>query len=170
MRKRPGKSLKFYLRLMRHPGTPESVGRGVAAGLFTAFIIPTGHMVAAFFLSVLVRGARGAAVLSTWITNPFTMPILYPFQCWLGSFIIGRPLSYALIKRLVSDAIYDPSMKTAGALGGELILSFFAGGVLLGTGAAAAGYFCTTAMVRRHRIRLAERKKVRKNRWKNKEC
>ena len=158
MRKRSGKSIKFYLRLMRHPGTPESVGRGVAAGLFSAFIIPVGHMLPAFPLAMLVRGARATAVLSTWIINPFTVPVLYPVQCYLGSFIIGDPLSYGLIKRLVLDAMTDPSLKTAGALSGELIASFLAGGLLLGTVLAIAGYFCTTVMVRRYRARRVRRK------------
>ena len=153
MRKRSGKSLKFYLRLMRHPGSPESVGRGVAAGFFSAFIVPAGHMLLAFPLAVLVRGARGAAVLSTWIINPLSMPVVYPVQCYLGSFIIGEPLSYSLIKELVLDFHRNPSMQTAGALGGELIFSFFAGGLLLGSLMAVVGYFCTIEMVLRFRAR-----------------
>jgi hypothetical protein len=170
MHKRPGKTLKFYLRMMRHPGTPESVGRGVAAGLFSAFIVPAGHMLLAFPLAMLVRGARGAAVLSTWIINPLTVSVIYPVQCYLGSFIIGDPLSYTLIKRLVIDALTHPCLKTAGELGGELILSFFAGGVLLGALTAVPGYFVTTIMVRRHRKRLAGRKAGRINRRKIEEC
>jgi hypothetical protein len=161
-----GKSLKFFLRLMRHPGTPESVGRGVAAGFFTALLLPGGHMVAAFLLAILVRGARGTAVLATWITNPFTIPFIWPAQCYLGSFLIGRPLSHKLIERLLWDAVHTPSMKTVGDLSSELIASFFAGGALLGIIVAVIGYFCTTVMVRRHRARLAGRKEVRKNRWK----
>jgi uncharacterized protein (DUF2062 family) len=153
MRKRSEKSLKLYLQLMRHPGSPKSVGRGIAAGFFSAFVIPAGHMLLAFPLAMLVRGARGAAVLATWIVNPLTIPVVYPVQCYLGSFMIGQPLSYALIKALVLDFHHNPSMKTAGALGGELIFSFFAGGLLLGGLMAILGYFCTAEMVRRYRDR-----------------
>jgi uncharacterized protein (DUF2062 family) len=138
---------------MRHPGSPESIGRGVSAGIFSAFIVPAGHMLLAFPLAMLVRGARGAAVLATWIVNPLTIPVVYPVQCYLGSFIIGKPLSYALIKELVLDVHHNPSMQTAGALGGELIFSFFAGGLLLGSLLAVIGYFCTIEMVQRHRER-----------------
>jgi uncharacterized protein (DUF2062 family) len=161
-----GKSLKFFLRLMRHSDTPECVGRGVAAGFFTAMALPGGHMFAAFLLAMLVRGARGTAVLATWIINPFTVPLVWPFQCYLGSFLIGRPLSHALIEKLLWDAIHTPSMKTAAELSGELIASFFAGGLLLGTLLAAFGYFCAIALVRRHRARLAGRKEFRRNQWK----
>ena len=153
-----GKALKIFLRLMRHPGTPESVGRGVAAGFFTALILPGGHMVAAFLLAMLLRGARGTAVLATWITNPLTIPFIWPAQCYLGSLLIGRPLSHKLIEHLLWNAVHTPSMQTLGELSSELIASFFAGGALLGVVLALIGYFVTVAMVRRHRARLAGRK------------
>ncbi len=161
-----GKSLKLFLRLMRHPGTPESIGRGVAAGFFTAFLLPGGHMVAAFLLAILMRGARGTAVLATWIINPFTIPFIWPLQCWIGSFIIGRPLSHKLIEHLLWNAVHTPSMQTLGELSVELIESFFAGGALLGVIVAVLGYFGTIIVVRRHRARLAGRKEFRLNRWK----
>ena len=161
MRKRSGKSVKFYLKLMRNPGTPESVGRGVAAGLFAAFIVPAGHMLLAFPLAMLVRGARGAALLSTWVVNPLTVSVIYPVQCYLGSFIIGDLLSYPEIKQLVLDAMTNPSLKTVGELGGELIVSFLVGGMLLGTLAAIPGYFCTIVMVQRYRAQRARRKATR---------
>lgn len=153
MRKRPKKSAEFFLQLIRHPGTPESVGRGVAVGLFSAFIIPAGHMMLAFLLAMLVRGARGSAVLATWIINPLTLSVVYPVQCYLGSFMIGNPLSYDLIKQLVMDFFANLSWETAWALGGELMASFFAGGLLLGTVVAVIGYFFTTEMARRYRAR-----------------
>ncbi|NOU36539.1 MAG: DUF2062 domain-containing protein [Kiritimatiellaceae bacterium] len=169
MRKRSGKSLKFYLRLMRHPGTPESVGRGVASGLFSAFITPIGQMPLALLLALLFRGAKGSALLATWVTNPLNMPVVYPVQCYLGSFIIGNPLSYELIKRMVLDALHNPSMKTAWALGGELVACFLAGGILFGLLSAVPGYFLTTEMARRYRARRAGRKELRMNRRKTEE-
>lgn len=166
MRKRSGKSLKFYLRLMRHRGTPECVGRGVAAGLFSAFITPIGQMPLALLLALPLRGAKGAAILSTWVTNPLNMPVVYSVQCYLGSFIIGDPLSYGLIKRLVVEALTHPSIETAGLLGGELVASFLAGGMLFGLLSAIPGYFLTTEMVRRYRARKIKRKEARISRWK----
>ena len=161
-----GKSLKLFLRLMRHPGTPESIGRGVASGFFTALLLPGGHMVAAFLLAMLVRGARGTAVLATWITNPITIPFIWPAQCYVGSFMIGRPLSHKLIEHLLWNAVHTPSIQTLGELSNELIASFFAGGAVLGAVLALIGYFVTVVMVRRHRARLAGRKEYRMNRWK----
>lgn len=169
MRKRSDKSLKFYLRLMRHPGTPESVGRGVAAGLFSAFMTPIGQMPLALLLALPLRGAKGSAVLSTWVTNPLNMPVVYSIQCYLGSFMIGDPLSYPLIKKLVVQFLQDPTLKTAGALSGELIFSFFAGGLLFGGLSAVGGYFIATKMVQRYRANKAKRKAKRAGRHKTKD-
>jgi uncharacterized protein len=166
MRRQSGKSLKFYLRLIRHPGTPESVGRGVAVGVFAAFMTPVGQMPLAILLALPLRGAKGSALLATWVTNPLNMPVVYSAQCYLGSFIIGAPLSYELIKRLVLDALRHPSMETAGLLGGELVASFLAGGMLFGLLSAVLGYFFTTAMVRRYRARKVKRKAERIRRHK----
>ncbi len=151
---------------MRHPGSPESVGRGVAAGLFSAFITPVGQMPLALLLALPLRGAKGAALLSTWITNPLNMPVIYSVQCYLGSFIVGNPLSYEEIKLLVLNALHNPSMKTAWALGGELVACFLAGGILFGLLSAVPGYFLTIELVRRYRARKIKRKESKINRWK----
>lgn len=160
MHKQQRRLFRFYLKLMRHPDTPESLGRGVAVGLFSAFALPAGHMLAAFPLAMLVRGARGAALLATWVVNPITIPVIYPAQCYLGSFIVRDLLSYPEIKQLVAEFIADPSWSTICTLGGELIASFFAGGLLLGGLAAVVGYFLTTVMARRYRVRRGARKKI----------
>lgn len=166
---RSGRSLKFYLRLIRHSGTPESVGRGIAVGLFSAFVLPGGHMLMAFLLAVLVRGARGASVLITWVTNPLTMPLIWPAQCYLGNYLLGMPLSQSRIKLLLQDVIHEPSWRTIGTLSSDLLFSFFAGGLVFGSIAAVIGYFCSIALVRRYRIRRAGRKAFRINRFKPKE-
>ncbi|MBM4152153.1 MAG: DUF2062 domain-containing protein [Kiritimatiellaceae bacterium] len=161
MRKPIQRRLKWYLKLVRHSGTPESVGRGVAVGMFSAFITPIGQMPLALLLAWPFRAAKGTALLSTWITNPFTMPVLYSAQCYLGGFIIGHPLSYEKIKPLILDVLHSPSLKTAWILGGDLLFSFIAGGVMFGVVMATLGYSCTLAVVRRHRARLAHRKERR---------
>lgn len=161
MRKRPGRLLKFYLKLVRNPGTPESIGRGVSAGLFIAFAIPVGHMAVAFPLAMLLRGARSAALLATWVVNPITIPLIYPVQCYLGSFILGNLLSFPEIKQPLLAFLTHPHWSTFCDLGGELIASFFAGGVVLGLLIAVLGYFWTTQMVRHYRARQAQRKKLR---------
>ncbi|OBV12344.1 putative membrane protein [Erythrobacter dokdonensis DSW-74] len=54
--------------------TRRSVPRGVALGLFAAFIIPVGQIFLAAFLALPSRANVPLAALVTFVTNPFTLP------------------------------------------------------------------------------------------------
>lgn len=54
--------------------TRRSVPRGVALGLFAAFIIPIGQIFLAAFLALPARANVPLAALVTFVTNPFTFP------------------------------------------------------------------------------------------------
>lgn len=54
--------------------TRRSVPRGVALGLFAAFIIPVGQIFLAAFLALPSRANVPLATLVTFVTNPFTFP------------------------------------------------------------------------------------------------
>jgi uncharacterized protein (DUF2062 family) len=54
--------------------TRRSVPRGVALGLFAAFIIPVGQIFLAAFLALPSRANVPLATLVTFVTNPFTLP------------------------------------------------------------------------------------------------
>ena len=154
-----------YLRIMRHPGSPRRTGRGVAVGLFVAFIVPfTFHMALALALAVLFRGARFAAMCATWVNNPLTFSIIYPLQCYVGGYLIGRPLSYETVSSLVSEVVHSPSWHAFLAIGKEFVVPFFAGGVLFGSVAAVIGYHLSIYLLTRFRARKEERKKERERR------
>ncbi len=54
--------------------TRRSVPRGVALGLFAAFIVPIGQIFLAAFLALPSRANVPLAALVTFVTNPFTLP------------------------------------------------------------------------------------------------
>lgn len=54
--------------------TRRSVPRGVALGLFAAFIVPLGQIFLAAFLALPARANMPLAALVTFVTNPFTLP------------------------------------------------------------------------------------------------
>ena len=54
--------------------TRRSVPRGIALGLFAAFIIPVGQIFLAAFLALPARANVPLSALSTFVTNPFTLP------------------------------------------------------------------------------------------------
>lgn len=148
----------IYRKMMKHPGSPESIGRGVAIGCFAAFFIPFSfQMPVAFLLAVVFRAARILALVFTWISNPLTIAFLYPLQCYIGSYLIRRPLTYPMVTEMLSKILRHPSPGSLASVGTELMASFFAGGLLFGTIAALIGYFASIYIVKRHRIRRQNR-------------
>lgn len=79
----------------------RSVSRGVAAGVFSAFIPLPIQMITAILLSVFIRGNIPIAVLLTWISNPITTaPIIY-FTYLVGNFVIGEKTEKILMPEFV---------------------------------------------------------------------
>lgn len=61
--------------------TRRSVPRGVALGLFSAFIIPVGQIFLAAFLALPSRANVPLAAAVTFVTNPFTLA----FWLWVAN-------------------------------------------------------------------------------------
>ncbi len=68
--------------------TRRSVPRGVALGLFSAFIIPIGQIFLAAFMALPSRANVPLAALSTFITNPFTLPFWLVVANKVGAFTL----------------------------------------------------------------------------------
>ena len=80
-----------------------SVSKGVAIGLFCAFLPMPFEMVAAAFMCMMMRANLPLAFAGVWISNPFTWIPLYTPCYLLGSKIIGLtpiPLSEISILKL----------------------------------------------------------------------
>ena len=169
--------IQHYVELMSRSGSPQYVARGAAIGVFCAFVVPFSQMALALLLAVFLRAARFPALLFTWISNPFTIAFIYPLQCFVGSHLLGEPLSYHRAELLFSDLIRSPSLQSVLALGDDLLVPFFFGGLVLGLLFALLGYLIVIRLVkqfraRRHVRRLQRKKQIarkRKNREKEKE-
>lgn len=68
--------------------TRRSVPRGVALGLFAAFIIPVGQIFLAAFLALPSRANVPLAALVTFVTNPFTLPFWLVVANKVGNFTL----------------------------------------------------------------------------------
>jgi hypothetical protein len=68
--------------------TRRSVPRGVALGLFSAFIIPLGQIFLAAFLALPSRANVPLATLVTFVTNPFTLPVWLLVANKVGTFTL----------------------------------------------------------------------------------
>jgi uncharacterized protein (DUF2062 family) len=68
--------------------TRRSVPRGVALGLFAAFIFPLGQILISTFLALPTRANVPLAALITFVTNPFTLPFWAAIAYKLGDFVL----------------------------------------------------------------------------------
>lgn len=68
--------------------TRRSVPRGVALGLFAAFIIPLGQIFLAAFLALPARANVPLAALVTFVTNPFTIAFWAVVANRVGQFML----------------------------------------------------------------------------------
>lgn len=68
--------------------TRRSVPRGVALGLFSAFIIPLGQIFLAAFLALPSRANVPLAASVTFVTNPFTLPVWLVVANKVGNFTL----------------------------------------------------------------------------------
>src|SRR5688500_11262424 len=67
--------------------TRRSVPRGVALGLLVGIIVPFAQILFAALLSATVRANVPLAALTTFVTNPFTTPVI-----WVAAFYVGEVL------------------------------------------------------------------------------
>ncbi|MFM7348300.1 MAG: DUF2062 domain-containing protein [Erythrobacter sp.] len=68
--------------------TRRSVPRGVALGLFAAFIVPIGQIFLSAFLALPTRANVPLAALVTFVTNPFTLPFWMAIAYKIGDFVL----------------------------------------------------------------------------------
>ncbi len=73
----------------------EAVARGVAVGIFWAFVIPVGQIIAAAAHCVWWRANIPVAAAMTMLTNPLTIGFWLWLAYQLGAFFLGEPLMAA---------------------------------------------------------------------------
>ncbi|KPF64581.1 DUF2062 domain-containing protein [Porphyrobacter sp. AAP60] len=92
--------------------TRRSVPRGVALGLFAAFIIPLGQVFLAAFLALPSRANVPLAALVTFVTNPFTLPFWLVIANKVGNFTLrldaaGPALAHARMESTTWALVVD---------------------------------------------------------------
>ncbi|MCG6897336.1 MAG: DUF2062 domain-containing protein [Thiocapsa sp.] len=67
----------------------HSVSGAVAVGLFVAFLPPLGQSLVAAGAAIFFRVNLPIAVLTTWVSNPVTIPPMFYFAYSLGCWLVG---------------------------------------------------------------------------------
>ena len=144
--------------ILREKATPEFIARGWAIGMFYGCAIPFGfQLVLSIPTAILLKGSKIGATVATFVTNHFTIFIIYPVQCWIGNRLLGGDLSYGAISHALRAVVKEQSWDSLLQIGGELVAAFFIGGFLFAAIFTPLVYFGVLAYVRRYRKRSAAR-------------
>ena len=150
----------YYDKAVREKGTPEYIARGWGIGMFVGFAVPFGlQLMISIPLSFLLKGSKLGAVVGTFSTNHFTIFIIYPFQCWLGSWVICQPLTLTEIHEQLDELFLNQNYETLFSLGRTLLASFFVGGLVLAFISTPICYYGVKYLVIRYRRAKEMRKK-----------
>jgi uncharacterized protein (DUF2062 family) len=85
-----------------HLGGHE-VAVGAACGIFFGFLVPVGQIPLAALLTYALRGNLAIAVVTTFVSNPFTYVPIYVLAYRLGASLLGVAVERDLITRLSAD-------------------------------------------------------------------
>lgn len=144
------------LRYLQMPESPEKISLAVAIGLFVGFAIPVGGQIPFVVLLCILFNAKKLiplGILFTCITNPWTAPILYPMFAYLGSLLMGKPLSFKYIEKALKHLLRDFNAEAFFALGWDILLPFIVGSIFLAFLFGIVGYFCSYGVIVSYRAR-----------------
>lgn len=165
-----------YVRLLKSPGAPTEIARGMGLGLFIAMLpimglqMPIAVAVAEVIRRLTgIRMSRVASAAGVWLTNPLTFIPIYlvcafvgfPFMQWI--FPDAGAFSAAEGEAILS-ASSDSWSTPGGSVKGMVVQWFVAmtiGGVILGTPISIIGYRLTLGVAERYQARVARRQKLR---------
>ncbi len=173
---RGGWTRAFYYvrhRVRRLPGSPERIGRGIWAGVFSTFTPFYGlHFVLAALFARMVQGNLLAALLATFFGNPLTYLPIGVISLKTGHFLLGTEFEEgdesSLVQKfanagsdLISNfwaAFSDEDMDWHGLsiFWHEIFYPYLIGGILPGIVAATVAYYLTAPFIRAYQKRRAK--------------
>ena len=156
--------------LIRLRGSPRAIARGFAIGMIVAFTPTIGFQtLIALGIATLLNANRPVSIVPTWLTNPATIPPVYAFTYYLGSFFWPGP-DPAEVTRAMAAAVRELEALDLLAiraqlgvfldLGMDVFMPMWIGGLIVGAVAAAITYPLTLRTV----VRLRERRRRRRAR------
>src|SRR5690606_36499056 len=93
----------------------RSVARGVAIGLFFAFLLPVGQIPVAVLVALAARANVWASAAATLVSNAFTFAPIIFVAFRLGAWLLGAPEGAVPDGGVVAEL--DPSLEPLGVSG-----------------------------------------------------
>lgn len=145
----------YYLKLVRQEGTPEKISAGMALGVFIGLITPPGpQMIIAGILATLVHFNRITAIMGVWITNPLTIPFIYPIQVYIGCMVLNIDLALPDFHNVMEfwNVLLNASTNM------DIVLALLTGATISAIILAVASYYITFYLVVYYRKQKLKRR------------
>ena len=153
-------------RILHTDDTPGRIARGLAIGIFVAWLPLIGlQMLIILGLSFILRANKLVGLPAAWISNPFTLvPVYYPSYL-LGSAILGsgvisiQDFEHRFGDIFLSALSWPARLEELASL---IFTDFFyptlIGSIPIGLIIAVACYFLSVRAIKRHRNRRLQRR------------
>ena len=80
-----------YLKLLRIDDSTEKIARGAALGAFIGLMPTLGvGFILCILCSFLLKVNKAAAIIASFVMNPFTAPVVWSGSIYIGKFIFWR--------------------------------------------------------------------------------
>lgn len=141
---------EFYTTFISLQGNPRKIAMGMAIGVFIGMTptIPF-HTVLIIGATMIFRQNMTAALLGSWIMNPFTIPFFYVVEYEIGKIVLGLQHLDIALTAYTLDEILE--------VGWHIFCPLQVGGVILAPVFAVPAYFITRKAI------LAVRKRNERN-------
>jgi uncharacterized protein (DUF2062 family) len=138
-----------YLRVLRQRATPHQLALGLSFGVFGGCmpVLPglPFQTAVGFLLAFVFRASKLAAVIATWVSNPFNWIFFYYVQYRIGHWLLPSvEVNFDPANLKVSDLM---------AIGWQTVMVLTLGGVVIGIPSGLATYFIFLPLIRRYRRR-----------------
>jgi uncharacterized protein len=148
--------LRWLIQIFQLRDNAESVGHGLALGVFIGFAVPWGAQLATAFALAWVLGVnRIAALVAANVTNVFTVGPIYLTGYWLGRLLLGFPEKEQALN-LSNEVLYNPH--SMWELLKDLGLPLMLGNTVLGIICAAATYLLFIRFTRHYHRRRSHKR------------
>ena len=115
----------LYHKMVGEEASSSYIARGWAIGMFFGCSIPFGvQLMLSIPCAFILKGSKIGATIGTFITNHFSIFIIYPLQTYGGAKLIGLPLSYDDIKSAMMEVIEKQNYETLLSLGVDIAFAF----------------------------------------------
>lgn len=136
--------LRPILRLIKgFRGSPQAIAGGFSLGIFLALTPTIGvQIILAVFLATFLKVSRPAALISVMITNPVTVPPIFTFNYWVGSFFFDGPSVGEVYRHFIKIAAemaklnvweVGAQLKAFAATGQDMLIPLLWGSILVAT-------------------------------------